>query len=227
MLKATLVAALMAASITAQAQVDHMAFNYPACVTPFHLDEAEALMRAHRPINENVCMILPKGTEVVMVGDDIYTPQRIVYNIDDGTVAGKTLSLFTNKGALGDWVAKRAADATQDKQDEQAADAFMKTVGGDFHQRDELRRTWIVHRRCLRESGPDDEVCKLGGNDLQKQLAKVKDTDGLRAEIDMLKTKYDRCTTYQKFGSLDPICKGIAGAIEDKERETFNRKHSN
>ena len=225
-MRRTLIAAatLMALSTAAQAQVDHMNLTYPACVTPFHLSEADALWHAGRPVNKDFCIMLNEGTEVVRVSYPYpYHYMQIAYQVN-----GKTFTLFTNPSAMKGVVTERKADAERDKQDEQAADAFMKTVGGDAYERDNLRRAWFGARSCHRAVWHPSYVrpCDSVDEDLRKLLAKVQKNDGLRAEIDVLETKHHRCIMISR-DPVDPICKGIADAIEDKKRETFNRKHSN
>lgn len=116
-----LVAVSATFTATAHAQVDHVREDAtaPACVTPFHLDEAEALIRARRPVNPDVCFILKGGTEVVRVRE-VGGYQQVAYQLN-----GQTFSLFMNDHLLTEkWIERKAFWEQEKKREaEQAAKA--------------------------------------------------------------------------------------------------------
>lgn len=172
MRKVILVAvALTALSTSAHAQVDHMNLTYPACVTTFHLGEADALMRAGKPMNPDVCIMLTEGTEVVRVGYTYdYAYVQIAYQR-----GGQTYTLFTTPNAMKGVIDENKAAAERHRKEDEEHEARQEAIA------------------------------------VEEKL--------MQTEIDVLETKHHRCTLYQKLGMFDPICKGIADAIEDKGRE--------
>lgn len=161
-MRAILIAAtaLTVLSIPAHAQVDHMNLTYPACVTPLHFDEAEALARAGRPMNPDFCLILKEGTEVVRVRS-IGSYEQIAYQVDDGTVAGRTLTLFTNPRALKGVVSEERIFKEKVKKE---ADERNRQQWADLEwssrANDDLKALIGKHNDCVLVFSTSNPICK-------------------------------------------------------------------
>lgn len=160
-MRAILIAAtaLTVLSIPANAQVDHMNLTYPACVTPLHLSEADALWHAGRPVNNDFCLMLPEGTEVVRVSYQYpYDYMQIAYQVN-----GKTFTLFTNPSAMKGVIDENKAAAERHRKEDAEHEALLKAIAVEEKlMQADIDVLETKHHRCTmyQKLGMFDPICK-------------------------------------------------------------------